>query len=87
MHELHQTGFRAAVQLPLPVIYGGLRLDLGFRLDILVEGCVVVEIKAVDAISPVHQAQLLTYLKLSHNHVGLLINFNVVHCETAYAGW
>ena len=78
VHELHQRGFRTAVQVPLPVIYDGVRLDLGFRLDILVEGCVVVEIKAVDAISPVHQAQLLTYLK-SHKHVGLLINFNVVH--------
>jgi hypothetical protein len=55
------------------------RLDLGFRLDILVESLVVVEIKAVDAISPVHQAQLLTYLKLSNKHLGLLINFNVVH--------
>jgi GxxExxY protein len=79
VHELHQRGFGTAVQVPLPVIYDGIRLDLGFRLDILVDGCVVVEIKAVDAISPVHQAQLLTYLKLSHNHLGLLINFNVVH--------
>ncbi len=67
------------MQLPLPVIYEGVRLDLGFRLDILVENFVVVEIKAVEAISPVHQAQLLTYLKLSNKHLGLLINFNVVH--------
>jgi GxxExxY protein len=72
VHELNQRGYRTAVQVPLPVIYDG-------RLDILVEGCVVVEIKSVDAISPVHQAQLLTYLKLSHKHLGLLINFNVVH--------
>jgi GxxExxY protein len=79
VHELNQRGYRTAVQVPLPVIYDGVRLDLGFRLDILVEGCVVVEIKSVDAISPVHQAQLLTYLKLSHKHLGLLINFNVVH--------
>ena len=64
--------------MPLPVIYDGMRLDLGFRLDILVES-LVVEIKAVDAISPVHQAQLLTYLKLSHKHLGRLINFNVAH--------
>jgi GxxExxY protein len=78
-HELNERGFRTAVQVPLPVIYDGVRLDLGFRLDILVEHLVVVEIKAVDAISPVHQAQLLTYLKLSHKHLGLLINFNVVH--------
>ena len=79
VHELNHRGFHTAVQLPLPVIYEGVRLDLGFRLDILVENFVVVEIKAVEAISPVHQAQLLTYLKLSNKHLGLLINFNVVH--------
>jgi GxxExxY protein len=79
VHELNQRGFRTAVQLPRPVIYDSVRLDLGFRLDILVETLVVVEIKAVDAITPVHQAQLLTYLKLSHKHLGLLIHFNVLH--------
>jgi GxxExxY protein len=79
VHELNQRGFRTGVQLPLPVIYDSVRLDLGFRLDILVEHLIVVEIKAVEAITPVHQAQLLTYLKLSHKHVGLLINFNTVH--------
>ena len=79
VHELNQRGFRTAVQLPLPVIYDSVRLDLGFRLDILVETLVVVEIKAVEAITPVHQAQLLTYLKLGQKHLGLLINFNVVH--------
>ncbi len=79
VHELHRRGFRTAVQVPLPVIYDGVRLDLGFRLDVLVESLVVVEIKAVDTISPIHQAQLLTYLKLSNRHLGLLINFNVVH--------
>jgi GxxExxY protein len=79
VHELQQRGFRTAVQLPLPVVYDGVRLDLGFRLDLLVETLVVVEIKAIEAITPVHQAQLLTYLKLSQRHLGLLINFNVVH--------
>jgi GxxExxY protein len=79
VHERNQREFRTAVQVPLPVIYDGVRLDLGFRLDVLVESLVVVEIKAVDAISPVHQAQLLTYLKLSNKHLGLLINFNAVH--------
>jgi GxxExxY protein len=79
VYELNRRGFRTAVQLPLPVVYEGVRLDLGFRLDILVENFVVVEIKAVEAITPVHQAQLLTYLKLSHRYLGLLINFNVVH--------
>jgi GxxExxY protein len=70
VHELNQRGFHTMVQLPLPVIYEGVRLDLGFRLDILVENFVVVEIKAVDAISPIHQAQLLTYLRLSNQASG-----------------
>jgi GxxExxY protein len=61
------------------VNYDGERIDLGFRIDILVENTVVVEIKAVDAINPVHLAQVITYLKLSGKYVGLLINFNVVH--------
>jgi GxxExxY protein len=78
-HELNKRGIRTASQLPLPVNYDGERIDLGFRVDILVENTVVVEIKAVDAITPVHQAQLITFLKLSRKHVGLLINFNVVH--------
>ncbi|HVO70436.1 MAG TPA: GxxExxY protein [Aggregatilineaceae bacterium] len=78
-HELNKRGFRTASQLPLPVKYGDVRIDLGFRLDILVEDTVVVEIKAVDAINPIHQAQLLTFLKLSGKYLGLLINFNVVH--------
>jgi len=79
VHELRKRGFRTAMQLPLPVNYDGERIDPGFRIDILVENTVVVEIKAVDAINPVHMAQVITYLKLSGKHVGLLINFNVVH--------
>jgi GxxExxY protein len=78
-HELNKRGFRTASQLPLPVNYDGEKIDLGFRVDILVENTVVIEIKAVDAIPPVHQAQLITFLKLSRKYVGLLINFNVVH--------
>jgi GxxExxY protein len=61
------------------VNYDGERMDLGFRIDLLVENTVVVEIKAVDAVHPVHLAQVITYLKLSGKYVGLLINFNVVH--------
>ncbi len=79
VHELRKRGIRAAMQLPLPVIYDGERMDLGFRIDLLVENTVVVEVKAVDAINPVHLAQVITYLKLSGKYVGLLINFNVVH--------
>src|SRR6476660_7992340 len=73
VHELKKRGFRTASQLPLPVNYDGERIDLGFRVDILVENTVVVEIKAV------HLAQLITFLKLSGKYVGLLMNFNVVH--------
>jgi GxxExxY protein len=62
---------------PLPVEYKGTRLECGYRLDVLVAGCVVIEIKAVEALAPVHDAQLLTYLKLGGWRVGLLINFNV----------
>jgi len=64
-------------QLPLPVEYKGLRLDCGYRLDLLVADMVVVEIKAVESLLPIHEAQLLTYLKLGGWKVGLLINFNV----------
>ncbi len=78
-HELNRRGFRTATQMPVPVRYDGQTIDLGFRVDILAEGTVVVEIKAVDAITPVHQAQLITFLKLSKKYVGLMINFNVVH--------
>jgi GxxExxY protein len=63
-------------QVPLPVVYKDVKLDCGYRLDVVVEKLIVVEIKAVDAILPVHEAQLLTYLKLSGMRVGLLINFH-----------
>jgi GxxExxY protein len=79
VHELKKRGIRTASQLPMPVNYDGKRIDLGFRLAILVENTVVVEIKAVDAVTPVHLAQLITFLKLSGKYVGLVINFNVVH--------
>lgn len=65
-------------QKPLPLEYKGVRLDCGYRLDLLVAGVVIVEIKSVDALAPIHEAQLLTYLKLTGVKVGLLINFNVV---------
>jgi len=80
-HELSTDGYRAAVQVGLPVIYRGVKLEPGYRIDLLVENLVIVEIKSVDAISPVHQAQLLSYLKLSGKSLGLLINFNVVHLK------
>ena len=61
------------------MVYRGAKLDLGYRIDLLVENLVVVEIKSVEGISPVHQAQVISYLKLSGGSIGLLINFNVVH--------
>ena len=64
-------------QKPLPVVYKGVKLDCGYRLDLFVAGTVVVEIKAVEAIQPIHEAQLLTYLKIGGWKLGLLINFNV----------
>lgn len=80
-HELHQSRFESASQVGLPVVYRGIRLEIGYRMDLVVEDLVIVEVKSVDAISPVHQAQIISYLKLSGKSLGLLINFNVVHLK------
>lgn len=77
-YELRQVGLRVRAQVPLPMMYADQRMDVGFRLDLLVEEKVIVEIKSVDSILDVHYKQLLTYLKLSNLKLGLLINFNVV---------
>lgn len=77
IYELKQRRLDVAAQVELPVFYGDTRLNANFRLDLLVEKSVIVELKAVEAIIPVHKAQLLTYLKLSGYRLGLLINFNV----------
>jgi GxxExxY protein len=63
----------------LPVVYDGLTIEFGYRIDLLVDDTVIVEVKAVETLLPVHEAQLLSYLKLSRKRVGLLINFNVAH--------
>ncbi len=76
-HELRTRGMSFKAQIPVPVVYDGVRLDAGFRLDLLVEDRVIVELKAVEAILPLFEAQLLTYLRLSGKRLGLLINFNV----------
>jgi len=78
-YELRKRGFDVAQQVALPVVYEEVRLDAGYRIDLLVEHCVVVEIKAIAALAQIHSAQLLSYLKLSGHRVGLLINFNEVH--------
>jgi len=80
-HELQKRGLSVERQLGLPVVYEGVRIDLGYRLDLLVEQRVIVELKAVDTLTRLHQAQLLSYLKLSGKKVGLLINFNVLRLK------
>lgn len=75
--ELVERRLRIERQASLPVVYRGVRIDCGYRLDLVVEGMVVVEIKAVERMLPIHEAQILTYLKLSGLPVGLLLNFNV----------
>src|SRR5207253_11255638 len=79
LHELRKQGFSVASQVGLPVVYDGEKIDLGYRIDLVVENLVIVEIKCVEAINPVHQAQLLSYMRLSGRGVGLLINFHVAH--------
>lgn len=76
-HELKKRGLHVETQAGLPVTYDEQKLDLGYRIDILIEKRVILEIKAVEAIAPIHKAQLLSYLRLSGCHLGLLINFNV----------
>jgi GxxExxY protein len=76
-HAIQQRGLSVQRQIVLPVIFEGLKIDTGLRLDMLVDKCVVVEVKAVETVLPVHKAQLLTYLRLSGQRLGLLVNFNV----------
>ncbi|MBV9880289.1 MAG: GxxExxY protein [Gemmatirosa sp.] len=75
--ELRRRGHDVKAQLVLPVVYEGLAIDVGYRVDLLVDDVVIVELKAVARLHPVHEAQLLSYLKLSDRRVGLLINFHV----------
>jgi GxxExxY protein len=79
LYQFGKSGLRVESEVRLPVAYGDVKIDAGYRLDFLVEDCVVLEIKAVEKILPIHLAQMLTYLKLSTRPVGLLINFNVAH--------
>ena len=77
--ELISQGTNVQYEWPLPVLYNGIQVNVGYRLDMLVEDLVIVEVKSVEKLLRVHEAQLLSYLKLSQRSVGLLINFNVVH--------
>jgi GxxExxY protein len=76
-YELTKSGHMAVKEKALPLVYHDIKLDVGYRVDLLVENTVIVEVKSVDALNPVHESQLLTYLKLSGCRIGLLINFNV----------
>jgi GxxExxY protein len=78
-HELRKRGFKVASQVGLPVIFDGEKIELGYRIDKVVENLVIVEVNSVELVHPVHQAQLLSYLRLSGIGVGLLINFYVTH--------
>jgi GxxExxY protein len=80
-HELRKRGLRIECQVALPIEYDNVRLDVGYRIDLLVEGVVIVELKSVEKMNPLFEAQLLSYLKLSHLEVGLLINFNVLRLK------
>ena len=78
VHELKEKGLKTEQQVPVPVVYKKVQLEVGFRMDLLVENSVVVELKAVENLLPIHEAQLLTYLKLTGHRVRLLLNFNEV---------
>jgi GxxExxY protein len=77
IHELRKRGLHVEAQVEIPVIWDSLTLDLGFRADLIVEHCVIVELKSVEAIHPVHKKILLTYLRIADRRLGLLVNFGV----------
>jgi GxxExxY protein len=79
--ELRDRGLHVACEVALPVLFRGQRVEVGYRLDLVVESVVIVEIKSVESFQPIHEAQLLSYLKLSGKPIGLLINFNTVHLK------
>ena len=74
-HELRERGLRVTQQEPIPVVYDGVRLEVGYRADLIVEDKVIVELKSVEQVAPVHKKQLLTYLKVADKRLGLLVNF------------
>lgn len=79
--ELLNRGVHVQTQVAVPVVYEGKKLEAGYQIDLLVENCVIVEVKSIEAIAPIHQAQTLSYLRLSGKSLALLINFNVVHLK------
>jgi GxxExxY protein len=87
LHELRKQELHVDNQVALPVVYDGVTIDLGYRIDLVVQDLVVVELKCVDEFTRVHYAQLLSYLKLSGKNVGRLINLHVAHLRDASSGW
>ena len=83
-YEIRKCGLQVETQVYLPVIYEGVQVDAGLRMDVLVEKCVIVELKSVETMNPVYEAQLLTYLKLTNIRLGYLINFNVAHMRDGF---
>ena len=77
VYELRKRGLKVESEIVLPIVYDGQQIDAGYRMDLLVEGCVIVENKAVEKLLPLHEAQLLTYLKLANRKLGFLLNWNV----------
>ncbi len=77
IHELVKSGLKVESEVSMPIIYDGVRLSSGYRIDLLVENVVIIELKAIERLMPVHEAQLLSYLRMSDKRLGLLINFNV----------
>jgi GxxExxY protein len=80
-HELRKLGFDVKTEVELPLLYDGIRIELGYRIDLLVNDCVVVEMKCAEKLTSVHDAQIIHYLRLSKKRVGLLINFHVRHLK------
>jgi GxxExxY protein len=82
--ELRSAGLHVEQQVPVPVVYGSVKLNVGYRIDLLVGGAVIVEVKSVDGLSPVHAAQVLTYLRFAERRLGYLINFNTLRLKDGF---
>lgn len=80
-YELKKKGFNVEKQIPIPLVYEEVELDCAYRLDLIVENKVIIEVKSVESLKPIHAVQLLTYLKLKECKLGLLLNFNVLHLK------
>jgi GxxExxY protein len=80
-YEIQQTGLNVLKQIGLPLVYKEVKLDVGYRVDLLVENKVIIEVKSIESLADIHLAQILTYLKLSGSKLGLLVNFNVSHLK------